>query len=202
MIKKISNQWVITILAVIGLVGLGVLKGSWTTASAETIPTLPEHNIKTVTYGPLLADLLYSCGGFSFPADISVFLGIRVPPAGVDRYLKIMNPSNYLNRQNYTYFYMLGQPFDVKVSTADGGTEIIDFDPPLKFEITYQDDDIRAGMSEGDLKFYSHSNGIWQNIPTIVDKNNNTLTAYISHLSTFAVFDAEYLPVLLPFVKK
>ena len=111
-----------------------------------------------------------------------------------------MNPSNYLNRQYFDVFYILGQPFAFKLVGPDG--EILNFDSPLGLELVYQDHDIEEqGITESNLQFFTHNNGIWNTLKTTVDKSANTLTADISHPATIAVFDANN-PLWLPFVRR
>jgi hypothetical protein len=204
--KTRSVKWIVTLAMMLVLLGLGLLKGSWNSASAgshPTIPTIPGTEVPTYKFliAPTTSEN-YTCGSLPFPANISVTIRVCVPPAPVARYLVVTNPADYLSRQDFSIFNILGEPFDVKMYAADLVTELHDFNRPLLFQMFYQDHDLIPGWTEGDLQFYSQAGGTWtwDSIGTAVDKNANILTAYIAHLSTsYAVFDAKFqlrLPVV------
>lgn len=67
----------------------------------------------------------------------------------------------------------------------DGAT----FDPPLILTFTYDPDSLPEGVSEEDLviAFYDEEAGEWVSLVCVVDTENNTVTASISHFTTFAL---------------
>ena len=113
-----------------------------------------------------------------------MILNVSVPPAGVDRSLKFLNPADYLPKTSHPVFFVLGQAFDVRLYAADGVTELQDFTPPLGFELTYQDHDIEPGWIEGYLQVYAYTGGTWESLPTSVDQAANSLTASVAHLAS------------------
>jgi len=73
---------------------------------------------------------------------------------------------------------------DIKVYSSTG-QEIKNFNTPVTIEVTYNESDIPAGMTENDLTlaFYNKEAGQYEDIPTIRDTANNILVGSISHFS-------------------
>ncbi len=68
--KTISVKWMVTLAAMLVLLGLGLLKGSWSSASAGTVPTIPTipGTEITPTDCPIPASFTTTCT-FIFPAN-------------------------------------------------------------------------------------------------------------------------------------
>jgi len=66
------------------------------------------------------------------------------------------------------------------------------FDPPITMEYTYDPADIPEGVAEEDLvlAFYDEVAGEWIELVCVVDTVNNTITASVSHFTTFAIIGA------------
>lgn len=64
------------------------------------------------------------------------------------------------------------------------------FDLPLELKLLYSDSDIPRGSNEEDIyiAFYSEQAGKWIPVESLVDTENNTVTAYISHFSIYSIF--------------
>jgi len=63
------------------------------------------------------------------------------------------------------------------------------FDPAITFEYTYDPANIAEGVAEGDLvlAYYDEVAGEWVELPSTVDPLNHTITASVSHFTTFAI---------------
>ena len=66
------------------------------------------------------------------------------------------------------------------------------FDPPITLEYTYDPADIPEGVAAEDLvlAFYDEVAGEWIELVCVVDTVNNTITASVSHFTTFAIIGA------------
>ena len=71
----------------------------------------------------------------------------------------------------------------------DFGPDGATFDPPITFEYTYDPDDLPEGVAEEDLvlAWYNEDTGEWEELTCTVDTENNTITASVSHFTTFAI---------------
>ena len=69
--------------------------------------------------------------------------------------------------------------------SPDGAT----FDPAITFSWSYDPDDVPEGVAEEDLviAYYDEDAGEWVEIPCTVDPVTNTITATVSHFTTFAI---------------
>jgi len=67
----------------------------------------------------------------------------------------------------------------------DGAT----FSPPLNLTLSYEDNNTPQYVAEEDIYIASHNatSGSWRALPSQVDTLNNTVTAPVSHFSTFAI---------------
>jgi len=63
------------------------------------------------------------------------------------------------------------------------------FDPAITFEYTYDPANIAEGVAEGDLvlAYYDEAAGEWVELPSTVDPVTHTITASVSHFTTFAI---------------
>ena len=68
----------------------------------------------------------------------------------------------------------------------DGAT----FDPPIILTFTYDPDSIPEGVSEEDLVIAYFVDGEWIELECVIDTETNTITASVSHFTTFAVIGA------------
>jgi len=75
----------------------------------------------------------------------------------------------------------------------DGAT----FIPPIEIVFTYELDEIPEGVIEAELivAFCDEDSEEWIQVPAIVDEDNNTVTAQISHFTTYAVIGKGILVV-------
>jgi len=66
------------------------------------------------------------------------------------------------------------------------------FDPPITITFIYDPDDLPEGVDEGDLviAFYDEEAGEWVELVCVVDTVNNTITASVSHFTTFTIIGA------------
>ncbi len=78
--------------------------------------------------------------------------------------------------------YILGIPYKFQPSWAF-------FDPSITINWHYNPADILAGIAEKDLviAYYNQASGEWVTLPSVVDTVNNTITASVSHFTTFAI---------------
>ena len=67
------------------------------------------------------------------------------------------------------------------------------FDPAIMIVITYEDSDVPDGVDEENLTiaYYDEDAEEWVEIAGVVDTVNNTITAYVSHFSSYAVLAPE-----------
>jgi len=67
----------------------------------------------------------------------------------------------------------------------DGAT----FNPPIEIVFTYEPDDLDEGVLEEELviAFCDEDSREWIQVPAVVDEDNNTITAEISHFTTYAI---------------
>jgi len=76
--------------------------------------------------------------------------------------------------------------------TYNFGPEGATFDTPVSITLTYSEADLPAGAEEEDLKIavWNELTGEWDKLASSVDATNNTITAQVSHFSTFTVLVA------------
>ena len=82
---------------------------------------------------------------------------------------------------------VIGLAYDIE---PDGAT----FSPPITLTFTYDESLIPEGVAEEDLvlAYYDEEVGEWVELDCVVDTVNNTITAGVSHLTTFAVLAYAY----------
>ena len=66
------------------------------------------------------------------------------------------------------------------------------FNPPIEVEYTYDPDDLPGGVAEENLvlAYYDEDKGEWVELPSTVDLVTHTITASVSHFTTFAIIAA------------
>jgi len=71
----------------------------------------------------------------------------------------------------------------------DFGPDGATFEPPIPLTWSYDPADIPEGVAEEDLvlAYYDEATGEWVELVCVVDTENNTITASISHFTTFAI---------------
>ncbi len=71
----------------------------------------------------------------------------------------------------------------------DFGPDGATFEPPITFAWSYDPDALPEGVAEEDLviAYYDEDAGEWVELDCVVDTENNTITASVSHFTTFAV---------------
>jgi len=71
----------------------------------------------------------------------------------------------------------------------DFGPDGATFDPPITLKYTYDPDDLPEGVAEEDLvlAYYDEEAGEWVELDCVVDTENNVITAYVPHFTTFAI---------------
>jgi len=74
----------------------------------------------------------------------------------------------------------------------DFGPDGATFDPPITLEYTYDPGALPEGVAEEDLvlAYYDEDAGEWVELVCVVDTVNNTITASVSHFTTFAIIGA------------
>ena len=74
----------------------------------------------------------------------------------------------------------------------DFGPDGATFDPAITLEFSYDPADIPEGVAEEDLvlAYYDEAAGEWIELDCIVDTENDTVTASVSHFTTFAIIGA------------
>jgi PKD repeat protein len=84
-------------------------------------------------------------------------------------------------------FQVLNQIFTINAVTGSGAP-VTQFAKPFTLTIRYTDTAIQ-GLDESQLTlhYWDETQHLWLAIPTTVDADNNTLTALLDHLTTFAV---------------
>ena len=82
----------------------------------------------------------------------------------------------------------------------DFGPEGATFDPPITITLNYDPGLIPEGVAEEDLviALYDAATGQWTVLPSIVDTENNTITAQVSEFTMFAVYSAAPAPTPTP----
>ncbi|GAJ13821.1 unnamed protein product, partial [marine sediment metagenome] len=66
------------------------------------------------------------------------------------------------------------------------------FNPAITFTWSYDPDALPEGVAEEDLvlAYYDEAIGEWVDLPCVVDTENNIITAYVEHFTTFAIIGA------------
>ena len=92
----------------------------------------------------------------------------------------------------------LGQSFSIEAAAANG-TPITTFAEPFTITMEYDDADVE-GIDEASLKlhYWNPTPGQWQEIPAEVDAVRNTITAFLDHLTEFAVLGESQYLIYLP----
>ena len=77
---------------------------------------------------------------------------------------------------------IIGLAYDFQPSGAT-------FNPPMTLTSSYDPTDMPTGVAEEDLvlAYYDEETGAWVTLPCVVDPETNTITAEISHFTSFAV---------------
>jgi len=77
---------------------------------------------------------------------------------------------------------IIGLTYDFE---PDGAT----FDPPITLTFTYDPETLPEGVEEEDLvlAFYDEDTGSWIELECVVDTDNHTITALVSHFTNFAI---------------
>ena len=92
---------------------------------------------------------------------------------------------------------MAGQIFDLG---PDGAT----FDPPLPVVLPYDPWELPDGVREDELRvaYYDDASGMWVELPSVVDQNDMTVTADVSHFTEFSIIapkpESGALPLTAP----
>jgi len=90
---------------------------------------------------------------------------------------------------------------------CDFGPDGATFDPPITLTLRYDPDALPEGVAEGDLviAMWDEEAGEWIELDCVVDTVNNTITAHVSHFTTFAVIgrvtappEEEEVPTVVP----
>ncbi len=71
----------------------------------------------------------------------------------------------------------------------DFGPDGATFDPPITITFSYDPDALPDGVAEEDLviAYYDEAAGEWVELDSVVDAENNIVTAYVVHFTTFAL---------------
>ncbi|GAG99655.1 unnamed protein product, partial [marine sediment metagenome] len=71
----------------------------------------------------------------------------------------------------------------------DFGPDGATFDPAITLEFTYDPDALPEGVAEEDLfvAYYDEATSGWVEVDSVVDTENNTITASVAHFTTFAI---------------
>ncbi len=74
----------------------------------------------------------------------------------------------------------------------DFGPDGATFEPPITFTWSYDPDALPEGVAEEDLviAYYDEDAGEWVELPSTVDPVTHTITASVSHFTTFAIIGA------------
>jgi len=82
---------------------------------------------------------------------------------------------------------VIGITYDI--NAWDENNKEVTFDNPVPITLTYDPDNIPAGVNEEDLKlaWYDEDAGKWVELTSIVDPEANTITAEIIHFSKYAI---------------
>jgi len=86
---------------------------------------------------------------------------------------------------------IIGLPYDLKPSGAT-------FKPPLVLTFTYNPEDLPEGITEDSLVLAFYDGTAWVELECVVDTENNTITALVSHFTEFAIIGK--IPVVVPAV--
>ncbi len=92
---------------------------------------------------------------------------------------------------------MVNQVFDLG---PDGAT----FDPPLRVVLPYDPGELPDGVREDELRaaYYDDASDTWVELPSVVDEDDMTVTADVSHFTEFSVLapkpESSALPLTAP----
>jgi len=97
-------------------------------------------------------------------------------------------------------FQLLGRVFSISAEDS-AGNSVTHFDQPITIVIGYAESDVE-GMAEEDLvlHYWRADEKRWVYIPGLVDREANTVTITLDHLTEFAVLEFPHLRVYLPAV--
>lgn len=87
--------------------------------------------------------------------------------------------------------------------TYDFGPAGANFEPPIALTWSYDSDNLPEGVVEEDLVLAYYIDGEWVELECVVDTDTNTITASVSHFTTFAIIEhivvlPEPTPVVMP----
>jgi len=115
-------------------------------------------------------------------------------------YFSLQEGTRMLNREGKPPAMImidLVTPSELPPSPSDSSTILMPFsihpaltiDPIMKVTIHYDEGELGDGINGEDLilAYYDEARGKWVTLPTEVDVEANTVTAWVSHTSTFAV---------------
>ena len=92
---------------------------------------------------------------------------------------------------------IVGQVYDLE---PDGAT----FDPPLPIVLPYERAELRDGVREDELRvaYYDDASDTWVELPSVVDEDDMTVSADVSHFTEFSIIapkpESEVLPLTAP----
>ncbi len=86
-------------------------------------------------------------------------------------------------------------PFHVIVLAYDMGPEGATFDPPITLTLSYDPAELPEGMTEDNLVIAYWDGSQWEFLQTTVNAGDNSVSAEVSHFSTFALM-AQISPLL------
>ncbi len=97
-----------------------------------------------------------------------------------------------------------GAIFSITAVVEATGEPITQFSQPFTLVIQYSDEDV-FGIDESKLTlhYWSEQSQTWQDIPSLVDVEKNTLTSVLDHLTVFAMLEGiapRTSQLYLPFV--
>jgi hypothetical protein len=158
-----------------------------TTTTTTTTPTTTTTTANTVTASVLGTSSSISVSGSTVPAAASVGSGDGRMSISIAANTTV----NLQGSQQLTVVQLAtppSPPASSKVIAAYAfGPDNATFNPSLTVTIKYNTADIPAGVQETDLYIASLSGSTWTDLPSTVNTQNKTVTASISHFSTYAL---------------
>ena len=88
---------------------------------------------------------------------------------------------------------IIGLPYDFSPAGAT-------FEPPITFTWSYDPDTLPEGVTEDNLVLAYYIDGEWIELECVVNPDNNTITASVSHFTTFAIIGT-FTPVSEPIIE-
>ena len=127
--------------------------------------------------------IINATGGTTTPGQVN----LNFPNGALDEDT-VITMNDISGTSNPANFLFAGHAFDITAVNLHDGSQTNQLNQPVLITFHYLDSDI-AGLEENTLQifYWNTTTSTWEALPSVVDTENNIVTAYIGHLSIYAL---------------